>query len=87
MSSADLEMVEAAQQVLLKKTYCGKAGVQFNQEVRESLLFQYNWNELLLAAPTAINLIGACHVAAASPEAAAISLEDAVPRGGFKYLR
>jgi hypothetical protein len=87
MSADDLTKVEAAQQAVLKKTHSGKAGAQFCQEVKESLLFQYNWNELLSAAPTAITLVGACHVAAASPEAAAISLADAVPSGGFKYLR
>ncbi|KAI3581869.1 hypothetical protein IWW34DRAFT_616467 [Fusarium oxysporum f. sp. albedinis] len=87
MSADDLAKVEAAQQAVLKKTHGGKAGAQFVQEVKESLLFQYNWNELLSAAPTAITLVGACHVAAASPEAAAISLADAVPSGGFKYLR
>ncbi|KAI3539322.1 hypothetical protein CSPX01_08985 [Colletotrichum filicis] len=87
MSADSLAKVEAAQQAVLKKTHGGKAGAQFVQEVKESLLFQYNWNELLSAAPTAITLVGACHVAAASPEAAAISLGDAVPAGGFKYLR
>ncbi|KAK1720156.1 hypothetical protein CaCOL14_002178 [Colletotrichum acutatum] len=87
MSADSLAKVEAAQQAVLKKTHGGKAGAQFVQEVKESLLFQYNWNELLSAAPTAITLVGACHVAAASPEAAAISLADAVPAGGFKYLR
>lgn len=87
MSADDLAKVEAAQQAVLKKTHGGKAGAQFVQEVKESLLFQYNWNELLSAAPTAITLVGACHVAAASPEAAAISLADAVPQGGFKCLR
>ncbi|EXF73968.1 hypothetical protein CFIO01_08850 [Colletotrichum fioriniae PJ7] len=87
MCADSLAKVEAAQQAVLKKTHGGKAGAQFVQEVKESLLFQYNWNELLSAAPTAITLVGACHVAAASPEAAAISLGDAVPAGGFKYLR
>ncbi|KAF4943369.1 hypothetical protein FGADI_13467 [Fusarium gaditjirri] len=87
MSADNLAKVETAQQALLKKTHGGKAGAQFVQEVKESLLFQYNWNELLSAAPTAITLVSACHVAAASPEPAAISLADAVPSGGFKYLR
>ncbi|KAK1703530.1 hypothetical protein BDP67DRAFT_584570 [Colletotrichum lupini] len=87
MSVDNLAKVEAAQQAVLKKTHGGKAGAQFVQEVKESLFFQYNWNELLSAAPTAITLVGSCHVAAASPNAAAISLKDSVPTGGFKYLR
>lgn len=87
MSADALSKVEAAQQAVLRKTHAGKAGAQFTQEVKESLLFQYNWNELLSAASTAITLVGACHVAAASPEATAISLADAAPAGGFKYLR
>lgn len=87
MSGDALSKVEAAQQAVLKKTHGGKAGAQFTQEVKESLLFQYKWNELLAAAPTSITLVGACHVAAASPEAAVISLSDPVPQGGFKYLQ
>ncbi|KAM0388299.1 hypothetical protein ACHAQC_009909 [Fusarium culmorum] len=87
MSVDHLDKVESAQQALLKKTHSGKVGAQFVQEVKESLLFQYNCNELLYATPTAITLMGACHVAAASPEAAAINLGDGVPTGGFKYLR
>ncbi|PTD03277.1 hypothetical protein FCULG_00009117 [Fusarium culmorum] len=87
MSVDHLDKVESAQQALLKKTHSGKVGAQFVQEVKESLLFQYNCNELLYATPTAITLMGACHVAAASPEAAAINLGDGVPTGGFNYLR
>ncbi|EKJ67617.1 hypothetical protein FPSE_12198 [Fusarium pseudograminearum CS3096] len=87
MSVDHLDKVESAQQALLKKMHSGKVGAQFVQEVKESLLFQYNSNELLLTTPTAITLMGACHVAAASPEAAAINLGDSVPTGGFKYLR
>ncbi|CEF76004.1 hypothetical protein FGSG_10556 [Fusarium graminearum PH-1] len=87
MSVDHLDKVESAQQALLKKTHSGKVGAQYVQEVKESLLFQYNWNKLLYATPTAITLMGACHVAAALPEASAINLGDGVPTGGFKYLR
>lgn len=87
MSVDHLDKVESAQQALLKKTHSGKVGAQFVQEVKESLLFQYNWNEVLYATPTAITLMGAYHVAAASPEASTINLGDGVPTGGFKHLR
>lgn len=85
--AASLAAIDKANSDLLKKNYAGKAGGAFVTEVKESLLFQYNWSELLSAAPTAISLMGACHVAAASEEAAKISLGDAAPAGGFKYLR
>jgi hypothetical protein len=51
------------------------------------MLFQYNWADLLSAAPTALSLLGACHVASSSQEAAAISLGDSMPQGGWKYLQ
>ncbi|RMJ18622.1 hypothetical protein CDV36_001733 [Fusarium kuroshium] len=53
------------------------------QETKNSLLFQYRWEDLLLSTPVALNCIGACIVAAASPDA------DATfdpPKNGFKYL-
>ena len=79
--------VDKANNDLLKKGYDGKAGARFVTEVKESMLFQYNWSDLLSAAPTAISLLGACHVASSSDEAAAINLSDATPAGGWKYLR
>lgn len=39
MSVDNLSKVEAAQQAVLKKTHGGKAGAQFVQEVKESILF------------------------------------------------
>ncbi|RSL45987.1 hypothetical protein CEP53_010517 [Fusarium sp. AF-6] len=53
------------------------------QETKNSLLFQYRWEDLLLSTPVALNCIGACIVAAASPDADA-TFES--PRNGFKYL-
>jgi hypothetical protein len=82
-----LAQLEKASQERLKKEYNGKAGTKFVTEVRESMLFQYNWADLLSAAPTALSLLGACHVASASPEAAAITLGSAMPRGGWQHLR
>ncbi|KAB2108972.1 hypothetical protein AG0111_0g3058 [Alternaria gaisen] len=82
-----LAQIERANQERLKKEYSGKAGTKFVTEVRESMLFQYNWADLLSAAPTALSLLGACHVASSSQEAAAISLGDSMPQGGWKYLQ
>lgn len=88
MSQADiLAQLEKANKDRLKSEYAGKEGTRFTTEVKESMLFQYNWADLLSAAPTALSLLGACHVASSSQEAAAINLGSAMPRGGWKYLQ
>jgi len=53
-------------------------------EMRSSLLFQYNWEDLLQCGPTAISCIGACFVAASSDKATVILTP---PETGFQYLR
>ncbi|RSL93882.1 hypothetical protein CEP52_012978 [Fusarium oligoseptatum] len=53
------------------------------QETKNSLLFQFRWEDLLMSTPVALNCISTCIVAAASPDA------DATfdpPKNGFKYL-
>ncbi|KAF8892585.1 hypothetical protein BD779DRAFT_1661291 [Infundibulicybe gibba] len=65
----------------------GRAQVGFARDVKNSLLFQYDWAELLSAAPLALSLMGSCYVAATSPLANAVSLKDAEPKGGFKYIK
>jgi hypothetical protein len=65
----------------------GKAQVAFARDVKNSLLFQYDWADLLSAAPLALSLMGSCYVAATSPLAHAISLEDAMPKDGFKHIK
>ncbi|KAI9655261.1 MAG: hypothetical protein M1829_000674 [Trizodia sp. TS-e1964] len=85
--SEALAALNKANQDRLKKEYDGKAGSKFVTEVRESMLFQYNWADLLSSAPTALSLLGACHVASSSPEASAISLGSAMPKGGWQHLK
>ncbi|KAJ4348639.1 uncharacterized protein N0V89_010017 [Didymosphaeria variabile] len=88
LNQADaLAELERANQQRLKNEFSGKAGTKFVAEVRESMLFQYNWADLLSAAPTALSLLGACHVASSSQEAAAISLGSAMPQGGWKHMQ
>jgi hypothetical protein len=53
-------------------------------EMKSSLIFQYNWEELLQSAPTAISCMGACFVASSS-EKATVTLTP--PEKGFQYLR
>lgn len=65
----------------------GKAQVAFARDVKNSLLFQYDWGDLLSAAPLALSLMGSCYVAATSPLAHTISLEDAMPKDGFKHIK
>jgi hypothetical protein len=76
-----LAEIENANQRRLKKEYSGKAGTKFVTEVRESMLYRYNWADLLSAAPTALSLLGACFLVSSSQEASAISLGSAIPPG------
>ncbi|KAF8587134.1 hypothetical protein K439DRAFT_860309 [Ramaria rubella] len=71
----------------LKQQGNGKTQIAFARDVKNSLLFQYDWGALLSAAPLAISLMGACYVAATSPLAQSISLKDAEPKDGFKFIR
>ena len=82
-----LTSIAKAQQDTVKKEYSGKAGQQFVKEVKDSLLFQCNWAELLSAAPMALSLMGSCWVAASKQDAAQISLQDSMPKGGWQYLK
>ncbi|MCJ1283853.1 hypothetical protein MMC26_003184 [Xylographa opegraphella] len=86
-SPADkLAAVQDAQDQRLKDKYNGKAGKKFVTDVKESLLFQSNWSDLLSAAPIALELLGACFVAASAPDADSILLTEAVPKEGWKCL-
>ncbi|KAJ4309210.1 hypothetical protein N0V84_011631 [Fusarium piperis] len=53
------------------------------RETRDSLVFQFRWEDLLMSSPVALNCIGACVVAATSPSAKEVFDP---PRDGFKYL-
>jgi hypothetical protein len=88
-SDASRQLAEIAQREddRLKKQGNGKAQIAFARDVKNSLLFQYDWAELLSAAPLALSLMGSCYVAASSPKAQGISLKDAMPQGGFQHIR
>ena len=61
------------------------AAKDYYAEAKNSLIFQYNWEELLGATPMAINLIGSCYIASSTPVGISVTLTP--PQGGFKYLR
>ena len=52
------------------------AAIAVAKDVKQSLLFQYDWAELLSAAPLCLSLMGSCYVAATSPDAVGMSLTD-----------
>ncbi|KZT01678.1 uncharacterized protein LAESUDRAFT_663435 [Laetiporus sulphureus 93-53] len=82
-----LALIHGRNDQRLKQQGDGKVQLAFARDVKNSLLFQYDWGELLSAAPLALYLIGSCYVAATSPLARGVSLSDAVPKDGFKYLQ
>lgn len=57
----------------------------FVDKAKSSLLFQYNWEELLSAAPLSINLIGSCYIACSLERATEITLELPLS-GSFEHL-
>ena len=68
------------------KESSGNQANAFISEMKASALFQFDWGELLSAAPTALALTGSCWVAASSDAADAIKMEKSVPIGGFKFI-
>jgi hypothetical protein len=64
-----------------------QAALTFAKDVKQSLMFQYDWGELLSAAPLCISLMGSCYVAATSPKATGMSLKECEPQGGFKKIQ
>ena len=83
---AALADIQQIQKRTLKEQYGGLQSNQFVAEMKGSTLFQFDWSELLSAAPTTLSLMGSCWLAAAAPKAEQIVMTDSVPAGGFKYL-
>jgi hypothetical protein len=77
----DLAVILQAQE---KRDLAPNVTSQVISEMKSSLIFQYNWEELLQSAPTAISCMGACFVASSS-EKATVTLTP--PEKGFQYLR
>ncbi|KAH0524984.1 hypothetical protein TsFJ059_007416 [Trichoderma semiorbis] len=80
-----VQSIAAAEQRVVTEEYGGKLSNKFIDELKAATLFQFDWGELLSAAPTALYFMGSCWLAAANPTAEMISLADVVPEGGFKY--
>ena len=78
----DLQVVLQAQQ---KRDMAPNVTSQVLSEMKSSLIFQMNWEELLQSAPTAISCMGACFIASSSPKAAILLKAQADKP--FKYLR
>jgi hypothetical protein len=78
----DLSVVLQSQDVRNKDPQLAETVVS---EMKSSLIFQYNWEELLQCAPTAISCMGACFVASSSEKA---TVELVAPKDKpFQHLR
>ncbi len=86
MASNALQHISQAQTATIREQYGAKMSNKFVEELKGTTLFQYNWGELLSAAPTALSLMGSCWLAAANPTAEKISLSESKPEDGFKFL-
>ena len=86
MSSSDEKDLSLVLQTQEKRDMNPNITNRVISEMKGSLLFQSNWEELLMSAPVALSCLGGCYVASSSStEAESIIFET--PTGGFKYLR
>ncbi|CZR69597.1 uncharacterized protein PAC_19497 [Phialocephala subalpina] len=69
----------------LKDLEAQPTAAQFSQEISDSLIVQYNWGDLLSAAPLALSFVGTCQLVASAPAASGIKLKR--PSRGFIHLR
>ncbi|WAO91180.1 Hypothetical protein NCS54_00863700 [Fusarium falciforme] len=69
--------------LLARKEDAGAEAERMMRETKNSLLFQFRWEDLLMSSPVVLNCISACIVAAGSPDA---NVTFTPPRDGFKYL-
>lgn len=76
-AAADLATLQKMNNDRIMKQGGNSAAIAFARDVKQSLLFQYDWGELLSAAPLCLSLMGSCYVAATSPDAQGMSLSDA----------
>jgi hypothetical protein len=76
---------EIAKYEEVRRLEVAQSGTQFSQEISDSLMLKQNWGNLLSAAPLALGFVGACQLAASSPTAAGVRLQQ--PAGGFRYLK
>ena len=81
--SQKLEVYDALQ---AKKPSPSDSVDEFVQNAKCSLLFQYNWDESLSAAPLAVNLMGSCYIACSVKSATEVTLPNP-PSGSYKYLQ
>ena len=86
MATNALADIAKLKQKTLADEYDGRQSNQFINDMKASTLFQFNWGELLSAAPTALSLMGSCWIAASAPVADQIRMTKSVPIGGFKYI-
>ncbi|KAK6499959.1 hypothetical protein TWF481_010315 [Arthrobotrys musiformis] len=66
-----LEKLKAVQQAENRRISDQNIVMKMAAEVKASLLFQFNWAEMLMSAPVAINCMGGCFIASSSKAASA----------------
>lgn len=86
-ASEELQALQKRNDDRLVQQGGGNAATAFAKDVKQSLLFQYDWGELLSAAPICLSLMNACYVASSSPKANGMSLEECRPPQGFEFIR
>ena len=77
----DLSVVLEAQE---RRDLAPDVSSQVIKEMKNSLIFQNNWEDLLQSAPTSISCMGACFAASSSPKAV---VKLTPPEKGWQYLR
>ena len=86
MAAEVQQKVEEIQRNNLNREYGGKASNEFVEQLKASTLFQFDWSELLCAAPAALSTFGDCWIAASVPIADQVSMKISMPTNGFNHL-
>ena len=56
------------------------------EEIKNSVIFQYNWQDLLQSAPIAVSSTGACYAACFGEAGMKVKLEPPLS-GSFKFIK
>lgn len=76
--------VSTAITIIRERDYGSGVADETIQEIKASVIFQYNWPQLLSSVPTAISSTGLAFLAASSKIASSVELRER--QNGYKFL-
>jgi hypothetical protein len=85
MSDDDSKQLETAVKAQFDRDNINDVTDRVVDEIKCSIVFQYNWEDLLQSGPVALTCLGSCFIATASNTSRSLTLEH--PTGGFQFLK